>query len=253
MDEQPLSGGNTHAAVVRIGDTVRRPTGAWTPAVHALLGHLESRGVVAPRALGIDEAGREILSFVPGNVIWPGHVELVRNEVALEGLGRSIRALHDALSGFVPAPGAIWCDRAADPSGSHELVCHGDLGIWNLVRSGDDWVYIDWDLAAPGRRVWDVSLALLSAVSLMPSAGVDEARTVRRIRAFVRGYGADAFPADTLQVAVERCGIEAGAIEDDAARGDPVAQRLVSEGHVSTWRAAERHIELNRTRWQAAL
>ncbi len=253
MDEQLLSGGNTHAAVARVGDTVRRPTGAWTPAVHALLAHLESRGVAAPQALGIDESGREILSFIPGDVIWPGHVELVRTEVALESLGRTIRSLHEAVSDFEVGRDARWSDRAADPSGSTEVLCHNDLGIWNLVRSGEEWIYIDWDLAAPGRRAWDVSLALLSAVSLMPSTGVDDARTVRRIRAFVRGYGADTFPLDTLEVAVERCRIEALMIEVDAARGDHVAQRLLAEGHANTWRAAERHIELKRIVWQAAL
>jgi aminoglycoside phosphotransferase (APT) family kinase protein len=253
MDEQLLSGGNTHEAIARVGDTVRRPTGEWTPAVHALLAHLESRGVAAPRALGIDERGREILSFIPGEVIWPGHVELVRNDVALERLGRSIRAMHDAVSDFASDPDWTWAARAADPSGSTELLCHNDLGLWNLVRSGDDWVYIDWDLAAPGRRAWDVSLALLSSVSLMPTAGANDARTLSRIRAFVRGYGTDAFPPDTLDVAVERCGIEARMIEADAARGDTVALRLKAEGHPDTWRAAEQHIERKRTVWQAAL
>lgn len=221
--------------------------------MHALLAHLESHDVVAPRVLGTDERGREILSFIPGDVIWPEHVELVRNEVALESLGRSIRALHDAVADFTPNPEWAWSHRAADPSGSTELLCHNDLGLWNLVRTGGDWVYIDWDLAAPGRRAWDVSLALLSAVSLMPTAGVDEARTLRRIRAFVRGYGRDAFPPDTLDVAVERCGIEARMIETDAARGDEVAQRLLAEGHAVTWRGAERHIDRNRAVWQAAV
>jgi len=77
-------------------------TGPWTPAVHALLTHLESHGVAAPRALRFDECGREILSFVPGDVIWPGHVELVRKEVALESLGRSILACRRAAHGAQP-------------------------------------------------------------------------------------------------------------------------------------------------------
>ena len=38
MTEIPLGGGNVSGGVVRIGDTVRRPAGPWTPAVHALLG-----------------------------------------------------------------------------------------------------------------------------------------------------------------------------------------------------------------------
>src|SRR5262249_49783642 len=42
-------------------DTVRRPAGPWTPAVHALLTHLHAAGFHgAPRPLGIDEHGREI-------------------------------------------------------------------------------------------------------------------------------------------------------------------------------------------------
>jgi len=34
--EKVLQGGNT-SVVVRAGDTVRRHTGRWTPAIHALL------------------------------------------------------------------------------------------------------------------------------------------------------------------------------------------------------------------------
>lgn len=75
--EEPLGGGNVSAAVVRIGDTVRRPTGPWTPAVHGLLRHLEQVGFLgAPRVLGSDEQDREILEYVPGSVPWgPAHCE----------------------------------------------------------------------------------------------------------------------------------------------------------------------------------
>ena len=49
--------------VVRIGDTVRRPQRATSPAIHALLRHLADVGFPgAPRFLGIDEQGREVLS-----------------------------------------------------------------------------------------------------------------------------------------------------------------------------------------------
>src|SRR5205814_3427448 len=69
--EEPLSGGNLSASVVRIGATVRRPTGPWTPAVHALLGHLADVGFDgAPRVLGFDDAGREILEYIEGEVPW---------------------------------------------------------------------------------------------------------------------------------------------------------------------------------------
>ena len=66
VQEIPLLGGNT-STVVRVGDTVRRNAGPWTPAVHALLRHLERVGFNgSPRALGMDERGREVISFVEG-------------------------------------------------------------------------------------------------------------------------------------------------------------------------------------------
>src|SRR5437763_1005776 len=51
--EQALAGGNVADAVARVGNTVRKPSGYWTPAVEALLAHLEAGGFTgAPRPLG---------------------------------------------------------------------------------------------------------------------------------------------------------------------------------------------------------
>jgi hypothetical protein len=67
-NESLLSGGNV-TPVVRVGDTVRRASGPWSFAVHGLLRHLEAHGFAgAPRWLGIDEQGREVLTFIPGKV-----------------------------------------------------------------------------------------------------------------------------------------------------------------------------------------
>ena len=61
--EEVLQDGNLAGEVRRVGETVRRPTGPWTTAVHHLLRHLEQVGFRgAPQALGIDEQAREILS-----------------------------------------------------------------------------------------------------------------------------------------------------------------------------------------------
>src|SRR5258707_6979330 len=56
-------------AVIRIGGTVHRRAGPWTPAVHDLLRHLERLGFRgAPRPLGIDANGREVLTYIPGEL-----------------------------------------------------------------------------------------------------------------------------------------------------------------------------------------
>ena len=44
--------------------------GGWTPAVHALLAHLAGTGFTgAPRPLGFDEQGREVLTFLEGESV----------------------------------------------------------------------------------------------------------------------------------------------------------------------------------------
>ena len=65
--EIPLTGGMMTEGVVRVGNTVRRPVGPHSPFVHRLLRHLEDVDFdAAPRMLGIDAKGREILSFQHG-------------------------------------------------------------------------------------------------------------------------------------------------------------------------------------------
>ena len=62
-----LAGGRTSPGVVRIGNTVHRPVRRWTTTVHAVLRHLERAGFTeAPRVLGFDDAGREVLTYLQG-------------------------------------------------------------------------------------------------------------------------------------------------------------------------------------------
>lgn len=99
-----LDAGNTGGAV-RIGDTVRRTAGLWTPSVHALLDHLHDVGVDrAPRAFGFDDEGREILSYLPGETVgssrpWP---EWVHSDDALLQVAEWLRDYHHAVADFRP-------------------------------------------------------------------------------------------------------------------------------------------------------
>ena len=100
MTEERLEGGNIGGAV-RVGDTVRRAAGPWTPAVHALLAHLAARGFAgAPRPLGFDEQGREVLTFLAGETVgsrkpWPAwvHADGIRDLAAAgdEASGRLLK------------------------------------------------------------------------------------------------------------------------------------------------------------------
>src|SRR5262245_21115570 len=92
-DRTLLSGGGL-TPIARVGETVLRPAGPWTPAVHALLRHLERRGFAgAPRVLGLEEVGGtryERLTFVDGAA------EVVPEDDGLVLIARLIRHFHAA-------------------------------------------------------------------------------------------------------------------------------------------------------------
>ena len=193
--EVPLTGGSVNV-VVRVGDTVRRSTGPWTPAVHALLRHLKAVGFGgAPRVLGIDEAGREILTFIkgtPANRPWPAEL---RTDAGLRALAPLLRRYHDAVASFTPLDGAEWRIGRV-PLLPGQIVRHGDVGPWNTIwRDGMPVALIDWDLAEPGSPLLDVAQATwlstpLSGERVWKKAGFTSPPDARaRLHAFCAGYG----------------------------------------------------------------
>ena len=150
--------------VVRIGATVRRPVRPFTATVQAYLRHLRERGVTfVPEAFGYDEQGREVLSFVPGDVPTEPLPGWATTEGVLQELARLVRALHDASEGWLPPTDAVWGSIPGPPPAdlpalfdSPELVCHQDYCPGNVVlRAGLPAAFIDFDLARPTTRVLD--------------------------------------------------------------------------------------------------
>ncbi|WP_108251862.1 aminoglycoside phosphotransferase family protein [Planctomonas deserti] len=153
-----MSAPDEPSRVERVGDTVRRPRQRWTPAVHAALRHLRAAGLVeAPLPLGVDEQGREVLEWIPGDP-GPGWANVVPHS-GLEAMARLLRRVHDAGRGFVLPESMTWADLEAPRSG--EVICHGDFGPWNLAwRDGSPVGVFDWDLAYTGDPIDDVAYAL---------------------------------------------------------------------------------------------
>lgn len=187
MSEERLLGGDLNV-VVRVGDTVRRPVGLWSDAVHSLLRHFEAVGFDgAPRFLGIDEQGREILSYVEGEAA----LDLPRDDEAAAGVGALLRRMHAAQREFERPPDASWFSDGLDGP----LVCHGDLFPPNVIlRQGVPAALVDWDLAGPGDHLIDVAGAAYNWAPLRADGPDDLAPTdrARRARAVCDGYGLDA-------------------------------------------------------------
>lgn len=218
MAEEALTGGNLNP-VVRVGRTVRRQVGAWSPAVHELLRYLESRGFDgAPRVIGFDDDGREILTFIEGTTDSSGDPGWVWTEPALVEAGRLIRRYHDLSRGFSPAAGLHWQAMIGAPT-SGEVICHNDLAPYNAVYRHDVPVaFIDWDLAAPGPPLWDIAFAVWRFIPLYSDCAgrgwpADLAERASRLRTFCDAYGLDSSGRTDLVPMIERrmrCSYETG-------------------------------------------
>lgn len=149
-----------HRRVVRIGDTVRRPTLPWSQATHGLLRHLEAVDFpYAPRVLGTDAENREVLTYLEGESGPQGWAKVV-DDAGLVRFARLLRDYHDAVADFRPSDELNWFTGETG-TGGDELICHGDFGPWNVVWQGEQPVGIlDWDYARPGSRTHDVAYAL---------------------------------------------------------------------------------------------
>lgn len=238
--EQPLTGGNVSSGLVRVGDTVRRPPGPWSASVDALLIHLERSGFDgAPRALGYDERGRQVLSYVEGPVD-PSPADLDRDR--LREVGVLLRRFHDAAATFVPPPGAVW--NVAIPPDAEELICHHDPAPWNLVRGARRLVLIDWDGAGPGSRMWDLAYAVNGFVPLSPEAGLDDEVLTTRVTCLVDGYGPDdGERSRLLSLLAPRVWSMYELLERGHRTGKQPWASLWDTGHGQTWRASARFVE----------
>lgn len=186
------------APVVRVGDTVRRRVGPWTAAVHELLRHLERVGFGgAPRVLGIDGEGREVLSYVEGA---DGRRGRRFDDVTLTLEAQLLREFHDAVVSFVPSSSARWREggwqyRPGAGDAPRLVVCHNDVAPYNVVyEGGRPSALIDWDFAGPAPVEWDIAYAAWRFVPLYPDdvcrkLGCDPNSRASRLRTFCEAYG----------------------------------------------------------------
>ena len=143
-----------------------------------MLAHLQAVGFDrAPRVLGIDERGREILSYIGGDVVAAAPAFL--SDARLISATRLIRDFHDATAGTSLASGG-------------EVVCHGDLGSHNIVFDGERAVgLIDWDEGVrPGLRLVDFAHAVWCCADVCEEA-VEVSEQARKLRLMCRVYGCE--------------------------------------------------------------
>jgi Phosphotransferase enzyme family len=195
-DELIRLDGGGRTVVYRRGDVVIRETGPWAPAVHALLRHLEQAGfAAAPRLVGpgLDQDGREVLTFIEGEFTQPGPWSLD----GAAALGTLLRDLHRATATFRPPPGAVWFPwHGRDLGGEDQVIGHCDVAPWNIVtRGGLPVALIDWETAGPVDPLVELAQLgwlnaklhddIVAGLERLPPA----ADRARQLAAIVDGYG----------------------------------------------------------------
>jgi hypothetical protein len=233
IEEERMPGRTS--GVVRRDAAVHKRSAPWSTSVDAMLEHLVARGFAhAPRPLGRDDAGRQVLSRIEGTV--PGGPDLGSAwtaeslaEPALIAAARPLRELHEALVGFDP-PDPVWMYHGRCRISAGQIVGHGDIGPWNTVyRDGAPVAFIDFDSAGPTHPVIEAAQAAWAFVPIVSDTttsqrfDLDHLNPINRALVFAQAYGIEdpalflaALPIARAQQAAhaQRWPVDAAAIAD---------------------------------------
>ncbi|QIM19096.1 phosphotransferase [Leucobacter coleopterorum] len=234
METEYLPGGSGGVWRVRLPDgeaRVHRPTGPWTPAIHALLEFLADQGLDGvPTVLGFDDENREVLSFLPGHTLDPE-----TEQSTLEALTQAaawLRRFHDTVRKY--RPGEVEWRQGSQRLGTDEVICHNDPGLYNWVIVEDEFAgMIDWDRAGPGRPIDDLAFLCWSGVPLLRE--IPNLEVAARVEAAAKAYGG-VDPVELLNAVESRMGLIEQRWRAGIERGDPGTIALRDSG------AMDRHL-----------
>ncbi|MEP7020048.1 MAG: phosphotransferase [Pseudonocardiales bacterium] len=200
--EITLPAGDVTEGVVRVGGTVRRPHQSTSAGVAAYLHHLEAVGFRgAPRYLGRDGRGRDVLTFIDGTVAGDPVETWAAADSVLPSVGRLVRSLHDASADWSPdivlGPSTSGRPQPRMPEGEQLLISQRDVTPQNVVlRDGSAIALIDFDLAGWTTRSVDLANTAMHWVPLSDPrdrpAAYDGIDVAERLRLLLDGYGTDA-------------------------------------------------------------
>ncbi|MCM3616076.1 aminoglycoside phosphotransferase family protein [Sutcliffiella horikoshii] len=257
-NEEILTGGNV-SDVYRSGDTVLRRLKPDSPKIHKLLKHLDDKGFnYAPKFLGIDEVGREKLSFIEGEA---GNYPIKRymwSDDVLIDIAKMLRKYHEAVSDF--AISDEWKPIDNTPK-SFEVLCHNDFAIYNIIFNNNKPVgIIDFDVAGPGPRLWDIAYTLYTCIPLSRVYYSETGDAVhyntllhadllkRRVKLFFESYGEEKYE-DYLEMVLLRLDGLCKTIKRKAKEGDIAFQKMIDEGHIEHYQKDIKFITEHVNEW----
>ncbi|MCK1985663.1 MULTISPECIES: phosphotransferase [Peribacillus] len=257
-NEEMLAGGNV-SKVYHSGDTVRRELKPDSPKIHKLLKHLENNGFsYAPKFLGIDEKRREILSFIEGEAGNYPLKEYMWSEDVLIEIAKMLRLYHDSVSDFTFD--GSWESIDNTPQ-QFEVLCHNDFAMYNIIFNNKRPIgIIDFDVAGPGPRLWDIAYTLYTCVPLsrfyLSETGekvyynpLQHANRIKqRVRLFFESYG-EGIEGNYLEMVLLRVEGLCKTITRKAREGDIAFQKMIAEGHLELYQNDIKFIRQHGKEW----
>lgn len=256
--EELLTGGNV-SNVYRSGDTVRREVKSdniqYTKAAKAFR---KKNFSYAPKFLGVDEQGREILSFIEGVAGHDPLKEYMCSHHALKEIARMLRLYHDAVRDF---PISDDWERMDNTPVEIEVVCHNDFAMYNIIFNNEKPVgIIDFDVAAPGPRLWDIAYTLYTCVpisrffrtktgDIVNYHSSDHADQIKhKVKLFFESYGEE-IAEDYLDMVLLRLEGLCQYMKRKASEGDIAFQNMIQEGHLEHYQKDIQFIHEHRKEW----
>ncbi|MED1782397.1 phosphotransferase [Brevibacillus fortis] len=256
--EELLAGGNV-TNVYRFGNTVRREVKPESKNIHELLKHLERKGYpYSPKFLGVDEKGREILSFIEGE---PGHAplkEYMQSNEALQEIAKMLRLYHDSVSDFPFDDQWHSLDQTPEP---REVICHNDFAMYNIIFHQQRPIgIIDFDVAAPGPRLWDIAYTLYTCVPFSRFSFSESGEKIhyqpllhanqrkQRMALFFESYGME-WKENAVEMVLLRLEGLYRTIARKASEGDAAFQKMIEEGHIRHYQEDIAFIHKHKGEW----
>ncbi len=244
------------------GNTVLRNLRPYSPSVHRLLLHLNTKGIdFVPRFLGVS-GDCERISFMPGQVAadYPLSRTPSQQEIAIRAAAKMLRALHDASADFKESANDVWF-LSYPGDLPREVICHNDFAPYNITFKNKMPVgLIDFDTACPAPRIWDIAYAVYRFIPLgretfdpganryRPYDSKDAAIRKRLLYAFVDAYGGvDA--AAVLQQVPLRLQALVDLFDVQCQKGDPAFIRMKQEGHQLLYRDEIAFVRAHANEW----
>lgn len=257
--EERLDGGNV-SIVHKKGDRVYRTQKEESPRIHKLLNHLESKGLEGvPRFHGIDEKGREILSYIEGEAADYPLKDYMWSDESIKEVAALLRNYHDAVADFAIPEDWEPIDNTPEPI---EVICHNDFAVYNVIFKNKRPVgIIDFDLAAPGPKSWDIAYVLYTFVPLSRRYQAESGEVVyydperddlkykHRIKIFLDTYGWDDRKTNILEVILLRIEALCLTMKRKAKEGDVAFQKMIEEGHYEHYQTECQFIKDNGDKW----